>query len=33
MAHVMGKDISKVAADGPGLVFIVYPEAIGKIEL
>ncbi|KAI1292294.1 Sodium-dependent serotonin transporter [Halotydeus destructor] len=31
MAKVLDKDISNVAADGPGLVFIVYPEAIATM--
>ena len=31
MAHVLKKDIENVAADGPGLVFIVYPEAIATM--
>ena len=30
MAKMAKKDISNVAAGGPGLVFIVYPEAISK---
>ncbi|CAG2161746.1 unnamed protein product [Oppiella nova] len=32
MAHKMDKDISDVAAGGPGLVFIVYPEAIATMH-
>ncbi|KAM7311392.1 sodium-dependent serotonin transporter [Ixodes scapularis] len=32
MAHVLQKDISNVATDGPGLVFIVYPEAIATMK-
>lgn len=28
MAHRKGVDVKDVAAEGPGLVFIVYPEAI-----
>ncbi|RWS26665.1 sodium-dependent serotonin transporter-like protein [Leptotrombidium deliense] len=32
MAHVLDKDVSTVAADGPGLVFIVYPEAIATMQ-
>ncbi|CAG2105030.1 unnamed protein product, partial [Medioppia subpectinata] len=32
MAHKMDKDISDVASGGPGLVFIVYPEAIATMH-
>ncbi|XP_067145522.1 sodium-dependent serotonin transporter [Centruroides vittatus] len=32
MAHMQRKDISNVATDGPGLVFIVYPEAIATMH-
>ncbi|XP_037514587.2 sodium-dependent serotonin transporter [Rhipicephalus sanguineus] len=32
MAHVLQKDIEDVATDGPGLVFIVYPEAIATMK-
>ncbi|XP_054152650.1 sodium-dependent serotonin transporter-like [Oppia nitens] len=32
MAKKMAKDISEVAAGGPGLVFIVYPEAIAEMH-
>ncbi|XP_037564623.2 sodium-dependent serotonin transporter [Dermacentor silvarum] len=32
MAHVLQKDIGDVATDGPGLVFIVYPEAIATMK-
>ncbi|XP_077535133.1 sodium-dependent serotonin transporter-like [Haemaphysalis longicornis] len=32
MAHVLQKDIQDVATDGPGLVFIVYPEAIATMK-
>ena len=31
MAFVLKKDVSNVAADGPGLVFVVYPEAIANM--
>ncbi|GAB6020696.1 hypothetical protein CHUAL_003365 [Chamberlinius hualienensis] len=31
MAHTQNTDISKVATDGPGLVFEVYPEAISTL--
>ncbi|CAH1800555.1 unnamed protein product [Owenia fusiformis] len=31
MAETSGKDIKEVAKDGPGLVFIVYPEAISTL--
>ncbi|XP_050531792.1 sodium-dependent serotonin transporter [Daktulosphaira vitifoliae] len=31
MAHVQNKSISEVGAEGPGLVFIVYPEAIAMM--
>ncbi|PVD31393.1 hypothetical protein C0Q70_06805 [Pomacea canaliculata] len=31
MAHRANKDISKVATEGPGLVFVVYPEAISTL--
>ncbi|KAK3589109.1 hypothetical protein CHS0354_017451 [Potamilus streckersoni] len=31
MAEMQHKDISKVAQEGPGLVFIVYPEAISTL--
>lgn len=30
MAYVQGKDVSEVGLEGPGLVFIVYPEAIAS---
>jgi solute carrier family 6 dopamine transporter-like protein 3 len=31
MSEKLGKDISEVATEGPGLVFIVYPEAIATM--
>ncbi|XP_070572803.1 sodium-dependent serotonin transporter-like [Ptychodera flava] len=31
MAHKQGTDVSEVAAEGPGLVFVVYPEAIAAM--
>lgn len=31
MAKKLNKDIENVATDGPGLVFIVYPEAIATM--
>jgi len=31
MAHRSGKDIREVATEGPGLVFVVYPEAIATM--
>ncbi|CAI6364685.1 unnamed protein product [Macrosiphum euphorbiae] len=31
MAHVQNKSISEVGTEGPGLVFIVYPEAIAMM--
>ncbi len=31
MAHVNGVDVASVASDGPGLCFVVYPEAIAKL--
>ena len=30
LAHETGQDISKVAAGGPGLAFVSYPDAIAK---
>ncbi|XP_059150795.1 sodium- and chloride-dependent glycine transporter 1-like isoform X2 [Physella acuta] len=33
MAHSTGIAIDKVAKQGPGLIFVVYPEAIGKMPL
>lgn len=32
MAHVQNKSIDQVGGDGPGLVFIVYPEAIAMMD-
>lgn len=32
MAKMQNKDVSNVAVDGPGLVFIVYPEAIATMH-
>lgn len=31
MAHVQNKSIEEVGLEGPGLVFIVYPEAIATM--
>ena len=31
MAHRSGKAIDQVATEGPGLVFVVYPEAIATM--
>ncbi|KAI3484110.1 hypothetical protein L1887_52904 [Cichorium endivia] len=31
MAHKLNKDVSDIAIEGPGLVFIVYPEAIATM--
>ncbi|XP_050417620.2 sodium- and chloride-dependent glycine transporter 2 [Patella vulgata] len=33
MAHTTNQDIEDVAVGGPGLVFIVYPEAIGRMPV
>ncbi|XP_050411372.1 sodium- and chloride-dependent glycine transporter 1 [Patella vulgata] len=33
MAHEKGVEVSKVAAGGPGLAFIVYPEAIARMPV
>ncbi|XP_042899384.1 sodium-dependent serotonin transporter [Parasteatoda tepidariorum] len=32
MAHMLKKDIETVATDGPGLVFVVYPEAVATMK-
>ncbi|GBN97472.1 Sodium-dependent serotonin transporter [Araneus ventricosus] len=32
MAHMLKKDISNVATDGQGLVFVVYPEAVATMS-
>ncbi|XP_069136262.1 sodium-dependent serotonin transporter-like [Argopecten irradians] len=32
MALLQGRDIDKVAVEGPGLVFVVYPEAIASLD-
>ncbi|VDI80717.1 Hypothetical predicted protein, partial [Mytilus galloprovincialis] len=32
MAHITQKDIDKVAMEGPGLVFMVYPEALATLD-
>lgn len=32
MAHIQDKSIDKVGLEGPGLVFIVYPEAIAMMS-
>lgn len=32
MAHVQHKSIDQVGGDGPGLVFIVYPQAIAMMD-
>ncbi|KAJ8312336.1 LOW QUALITY PROTEIN: hypothetical protein KUTeg_009709 [Tegillarca granosa] len=32
MSYVQGRDIDKVAVEGPGLVFVVYPEAIASLD-
>lgn len=31
MAHKLNRDVSEIAVEGPGLVFIVYPEAIATM--
>ncbi|XP_013390656.1 sodium- and chloride-dependent glycine transporter 1 [Lingula anatina] len=33
MAHISGKEVADVASQGPGLAFIVYPEAISTMPL
>ncbi|XP_076436737.1 sodium- and chloride-dependent GABA transporter 1-like [Babylonia areolata] len=33
MAHVSGQDIDKVVSAGPGLMFILYPEAVALMPL
>ncbi|XP_064612763.1 sodium-dependent serotonin transporter-like [Liolophura sinensis] len=32
MAHIQKKSVENVAIDGPGLVFIVYPEALATLD-
>ena len=32
MSHISKQDIDKVAIDGPGLVFMVYPEALSTLD-
>lgn len=31
MAHKLDRDVNEIAVEGPGLVFIVYPEAIATM--
>lgn len=33
MAHILGKNVSDVAKSGPGLAFVVYPEAIAQMPV
>lgn len=33
MAEQLGTSVDKVATDGPGLAFIVYPEAVAKLPI
>ncbi|KAK3591522.1 hypothetical protein CHS0354_031630 [Potamilus streckersoni] len=32
MAHIQGRNMDDLAIEGPGLVFFVYPEAIGSLQ-
>lgn len=32
MAHIQGKSIHEVGSEGPGLVFVVYPQAIAMMS-
>lgn len=32
MAHIQGKSIDEVGSEGPGLVFVVYPQAIAEMS-
>ncbi|KAJ6645983.1 Sodium-dependent serotonin transporter, partial [Pseudolycoriella hygida] len=32
MAHIQGKSINEVGSEGPGLVFVVYPQAIAMMS-
>lgn len=32
MAHIQGKSIDEVGSEGPGLVFVVYPQAIAMMS-
>lgn len=32
MAHIQGKSINEVGSEGPGLVFVVYPQAIAEMS-
>ena len=33
MSHTAGVPIEKVVTQGPGLIFVVYPEAVAKMPL
>lgn len=33
MSHITGEDIDKVASGGPGLIFVVYPQAVAMMPL